>query len=91
MGNKHSFRHILMQKLLFCNIPSKSYEMLNIPMHDIIQNNFTEIWAVKECNLCVLLWDNKCSIILLSFHIFIGKGVCHDCAWYDEYLERIYQ
>ena len=33
--------------------------MLNIAMYDIIQNNFTEIWALKVCNLCVVLWDNE--------------------------------
>ena len=25
------------------------------------------------------------------FHIIIEKNVCHDCVWYDEDLERIYQ
>ena len=33
--------------------------MLNITMYDIIKNNFTEIWPVKDCNLCVLLWANQ--------------------------------
>ncbi len=38
----------------------KRYEILNIAMYDIIQNNFTEIWAVKDCNLLrVLLWVNQ--------------------------------
>ncbi len=32
-----------MQKLLLCDIPIKSYKMLNIAMYDTIQNNFTEI------------------------------------------------
>ena len=48
---KHYFLHILMQKLLLCDIPIKSYEMLSIAIYDIIQNNFTEVWAVKDCNL----------------------------------------
>ena len=30
--NKHYFVHILMQKWLLCDIPIKSYEMLNINM-----------------------------------------------------------
>ena len=30
--------------------------MLNIPVHDIIQNNITEISAVKDCKLCALPW-----------------------------------
>ena len=34
---------------------------------------------------------SKCFITPLSFYIFIGKGVCHVCVWYDEYLWRIYQ
>ena len=39
--NKHYFLHILVQKWLLCDISIKSYEMLNIAMYDIIQNNFT--------------------------------------------------
>ncbi len=35
------------------DIPIKSYKMLNITI--IIQNYFTEIWAVKDYNICVLL------------------------------------
>ena len=85
-----------MQKLLLCDIPIKSCKMLNIAMYDVIQNNFTEIWAVKDYNLCVLIWANQeeydCSITPLFFHIFIEKkSVCHDCVWYDEDLDRIYQ
>ncbi len=57
--NKHNFLHILMEKLLLCYIPIKSYEMLNLKMDDIIQNNFTEICAVKDYNLCTLLWTNQ--------------------------------
>ena len=37
----------------------QTYEMLNIAMYDVVQNNFTEIWAVKDCNLCVLLWAKQ--------------------------------
>ncbi len=48
-----------MQKLLLCDIPIKSYEMLSIAIYDIIQNNFTEVWAVKDSDLCVLLWANE--------------------------------
>ena len=33
--------------------------MLNSSMYDIIQNNFTDILAVKDCNLCVHLWANQ--------------------------------
>ncbi len=33
-----------------CDIPIKIYGMLNIARYDIIQNNFTEIWADKDCN-----------------------------------------
>ena len=37
----------------------KSYEMLNIAVYDIIQNNFyTEIGTPKDCNLCVPIWAN---------------------------------
>ncbi len=74
--NKHYFLHIWCKKWLLCDIPIKSYKMLNIPMY-IIQNNFTEIWAVKDCNLCVLnsmgQWRSKCFITPLSFYIFIEK------------------
>ncbi len=48
-----------MQKLLFYNIPIKSYSMLNIVMHDNIENNFIEIWAHKDCNLCITLWASQ--------------------------------
>ena len=48
-----------MQKWLLYDFSIKSYSMLNIAMYDIIQNNFTEIWAVKDCNFCVLLWANQ--------------------------------
>ncbi len=34
---------------------------------------------------------SKCSITHLFCHIFIGKSVYCDCAWYEEYLGRIYQ
>ncbi len=34
---------------------------------------------------------SKCSITPLFCHIFIGKSVYWDCAWYNEYLGRIYQ
>ena len=37
-----------MQKLLLYDIPIKSYNMLNIDMFDSVQNNFAEIWALKE-------------------------------------------
>ncbi len=57
--NKHYFLHILMQKWLLCDIPIKSYKMLNITMYNIIQNNFTEKWAVKDFFVCVLLWANQ--------------------------------
>ncbi len=33
--------------------------MLNIVMHDIIENNFIEIWAQKDCNLCITLWASQ--------------------------------
>ncbi len=52
--NKHYFLHILMQKWLLCDIPIKSYKILNIAMYNIMQHNFTEIWAVKD--LC-LVWS----------------------------------
>ncbi len=54
--NQTYFLHRLMQKWLLCDIPIKTYEMLDITMYDVIQNNFTEIWAVKDSNLCVLLY-----------------------------------
>ena len=41
-----------MQKLLLYDIPIKSYNMLNIDMFDSVQNNFAEIWTLKDCNLC---------------------------------------
>ena len=79
--NKHYFLHVLMQKLFRCDIPIKSCEMLNIPIYDIIQNIVTEIWVVKDCNLCVLLCSNQeanVPITPLSSHIFISKKYC---AW----------
>ncbi len=54
--SKLYFLHILMQKWLLCDDPVKSYEMFNIAMYDVFQNNFTKIWAVKDC---VLLWGNQ--------------------------------
>ena len=33
----------------------------------------------------------KYSKTRLFFQSFIEKSVCHDCFWYDEDLERIYQ
>ncbi len=57
--NKHNFLHILMQKWLFYDIHIKSYSMLNIVMHDIIENIFIEIWAQKDCNLCITLWASQ--------------------------------
>ncbi len=48
-----------MQKWLLYDIPIQSYEMLNIVMYDIIWNNYMEIWALKDCNLCILLWANQ--------------------------------
>ncbi len=33
----------------------------------------------------------KCSLTPLFCHIFIGKSVYCDCAWYDDYFGRIYQ
>ncbi len=48
-----------MQKWLPCDIPpdvaikNNEIMVLNIAMHDITQNNFTEIWAVKDCNFSV--------------------------------------
>ena len=52
-----------MQKLLLYDIPIKSYEMLNIAMYDVIENILSEIWAVKDCNFCVLLWANQEEIV----------------------------
>ncbi len=57
--NKHNYLHILMQKWLFYDIPIKSYSMLNMIMHDIIETNFIEIWAQKDCNLCITLWASQ--------------------------------
>ncbi len=48
-----------MQKGLFYDIPIKSYSMLNIIMHDIIENNFIEILAQKDCHLCINLWASQ--------------------------------
>ena len=48
-----------MQRWLLSDIPIKSYEMLNTAMYDIIPNSFTEIWALKDCIFCVLLWTNQ--------------------------------
>ena len=53
--NKHYFLHSLKQIWLLCDIPIKIYDVLNITKYDVIQNNFTEIWTVKDCNMCVLL------------------------------------
>ena len=78
--NKHYFLHIVIQKLLLSDIPIKRYKMLNSAMYDVIPNSFTEIWALKDCNLCVLLWTNQEENVMpLSFQIFIEKSVCHDC------------
>ncbi len=67
--------------------------MLNIAIYSITQNNFTEIWAVKDCNLYVLLQVRQEENV--PQHIFSSrfslKSACHDCVWYDEDLERIYQ
>ena len=49
--NKQEFLHILMQKLLLYDIPIKSYNMLNIDMLGSVQNNFAEIWTLKDCNV----------------------------------------
>ncbi len=46
--NKHYFLHILMQKWLLYDFSVKSYGMLNITKYDIIQNNLTQIWPVKD-------------------------------------------
>ncbi len=56
---KPYFLHTLMQKWLLYDYLIKSYVMLNIAMYWIIQNNFTEILVVKDCNLCVILWANQ--------------------------------
>ena len=61
--------------------------MLNIGMYDIIQNNFKEIQAVKDCHLCGPI--KKKMFHNTSFQLFIEKCFCHDCVWYDEDLERI--
>ncbi len=69
----------------------KSYGMLNIAIYGIIQN-FTEIWAVKNCKfVCISMGQSrrKCSITPLFCHIFIAKSVCYDCVWYNEDIERI--
>ena len=66
--------------------------MLNITMYNIIQNNITEIWAVKDC--VKPLWASQGKNApnhLLFFYIFMENSVCHDSAWYDEDFERIYQ
>ena len=69
--------YIFSYKKLLCDIPTKSYEMLNIAMYNIIQNNFTEIWAVVDCQqfMCTSLGHRSCTkcSITLSFHIFIEK------------------
>ena len=64
-------------KWLLCNTCIR-IRSLNITMYDIIQNNFTEIWAVIDYN--VLRWVGhqgaKCSVTPLFFHIFIIKSLC---------------
>ncbi len=45
------------------------YVMLNMLMYDIIQNNFKDIWAVKDC-ISLLVWasqEAKSSITPVSF------------------------
>ena len=36
-----------------------SYSVLNIDMYNNIQKKFAEIWALKNCNLCVNLWVSQ--------------------------------
>ncbi len=82
-----------MQQWLLSDFPIKSYGMLNIIVYDIIQNNFTEIWAVKRLYfMCTSMGQSrrKWSIISLFFQIFIEQSVFHDCIWYKD-LETIFQ
>ena len=63
-------------------------------MYNIIQDNFTEIWAVRDIYVYFFLWANqkaKYFITALFFQIFIETSVCDYCVGYDEYLGRIYQ
>ncbi len=40
---KHYFLQMLMQKLLLCDTPIKSYQMLNIAMYNIIQTTLQRL------------------------------------------------
>ncbi len=61
------------------------------PINDVIQNNFREIWAVKDHNLCVLYGPIKKQMFhntsLLHISI-VKKSVCHDYVWYDVRLGK---
>ena len=50
--NKQDFLHILMPKIIGFQNYIKSYNsILNINIwYDSIQNNYAEIWALKDCN-----------------------------------------
>ena len=75
-----NFLHILVQELLLCDTRIKIYKMLYLTMYNVIQNNFTQIWAIKNCNLCVLLWVNQKENVpqhLFSFTFSLKK--CHNC------------
>ncbi len=66
-----------------------------IAMSNIIQSNFDRRDFVELSKIVINV--HFCGPIKkqmfhnTSFHIFIEKSVCHDCALYDEYLGRIYQ
>ncbi len=48
--------------------------MLNIVIHDIIENNFIEIWAQKDCHLCIALWaSQEANVPQQSFSAIFSK------------------
>ncbi len=88
--NKPYFLHILMQKWLLCEIPVKSYTMLNCTIS--FKRNFQR-HGLSKIVIYVYFYGpikNKMFHNTLYFHIFIEKSVCDDWAWYDEYLQKIY-
>ncbi len=61
--------------------PQFSFQNLrNVEHHQFvmydIQNYFTEIWAVQDCNLRLLIWAKEEENENLFIHIFIEKVFC---------------
>ena len=53
--NKHYFLHILMQRLLLCDIPIKSYNYWTVPCTISFKTTLQRYWLLKIV-ISVLLW-----------------------------------